>query len=127
VLLEAHDLGLDLERQLVSVAIRPARAVGEPVKAGLVVAPEDLVSGLARDAELAAQPCHFLPVQQSSDELEPFIHRVTLLPGHFALPQKARLCNPCLRNELSPFSQEGHLISIDEPWARRAANYHDRV
>jgi hypothetical protein len=27
--------------------------------------------------------------------------------GTFALPQKARLCNPCLRNELSPFSQEG--------------------
>jgi hypothetical protein len=22
--------------------------------------------------------------------------------------QKARLCNPCLRYELSPFSQEGH-------------------
>jgi len=28
--------------------------------------------------------------------------------GMFALPQKARLCNPCLRNELSPLSQEGH-------------------
>src|SRR5207253_6061689 len=28
--------------------------------------------------------------------------------GIFALPQKALLCNPCLRNELSPFSQEGH-------------------
>jgi hypothetical protein len=23
-------------------------------------------------------------------------------------PQKAQLCNPCLRNELSPLSQEGH-------------------
>jgi hypothetical protein len=28
--------------------------------------------------------------------------------GIFALPQKAQLCNPCLRYELSPFSQEGH-------------------
>src|SRR6516162_473937 len=28
--------------------------------------------------------------------------------GIFALPQKAQLCNPCLRNELSPLSQEGH-------------------
>jgi hypothetical protein len=28
--------------------------------------------------------------------------------GIFALPQKARLCKPCLRNELSPLSQEGH-------------------
>src|SRR4029077_19222861 len=24
--------------------------------------------------------------------------------------QKARLCNPCLRNELSPLSQEGHRL-----------------
>jgi hypothetical protein len=29
--------------------------------------------------------------------------------GIFALPQKARLCNPCVRNELSPLSQEGQL------------------
>jgi hypothetical protein len=29
--------------------------------------------------------------------------------GIFALPQKARLCNPCARNELSPLSQEGHM------------------
>src|SRR6266446_2753310 len=29
--------------------------------------------------------CHLLPVQQSGNELHPFIHLVTLLPGHFAL------------------------------------------
>src|SRR5262249_31798522 len=40
-------------------------------------------------------------VQQAGDELQPFIHRVTLLPGPFALSQKARLCNPCLRNDQS--------------------------
>jgi hypothetical protein len=28
----------------------------------------------------------------------------------FALPQKARLCDPCLRNEVSPFSQEGQPV-----------------
>jgi hypothetical protein len=36
--------------------------------------------------------------------------------------QKARLCNPCLRNELSPFSQEGHradtLRRTAPAWAR---------
>ena len=64
---------------------------------------------LARKLLAAAQPRHFLPIQQSGDELKPFIHRVTLLPGHFALPQKARLCNPCLRNELSPLPQEGQI------------------
>jgi len=32
--------------------------------------------------------------------------------GIFALPQKAQLCNPCARNELSPLSQEGHLFAL---------------
>jgi hypothetical protein len=31
-------------------------------------------------------------------------------PFHFSLPQKARLRNPCLRNEVSPFSQEGQPV-----------------
>src|SRR6478672_1856036 len=31
--------------------------------------------------------------------------------GILRSPQKARLCYPCLRNELSPLSQEGQLIS----------------
>src|ERR1700681_4138415 len=35
--------------------------------------------------------------------------------GIFALPQKAPLCNPCLRNELSPFSQEGQDMSVKAP------------
>src|SRR5712692_4287163 len=30
------------------------------------------------------------------------------LQGTFALLAKGPVCNPCLRNELSPFSQEGH-------------------
>src|SRR5712691_3221025 len=35
------------------------------------------------------------------------------LQGTFALLAKGPVCNPCLRNELSPFSQEGQL---DRPW-----------
>ena len=66
------------------------------------------VAGLARDAELTAQHRHLLPIQQPGDELEPFIHLVTLLQGTFALLAKGPVCNPCLRNELSPISQEGH-------------------
>src|SRR6478672_10953001 len=69
VLLQSDDLRLDLEGQLIGVAIRPARAVSEPVKADLVVAGEDLVASLPRDAELPAQPSHLIPVKQSSDEL----------------------------------------------------------
>ena len=88
VLLQAHDLRLDLEGQLVRVAVGPARAVGKPFQTDFVVAREDLVAGLARDAELTAQHRHLLPIQQPGDELEPFIHLVTLLPGHFCSPRK---------------------------------------
>ena len=54
VALEADDQALDLRRQLVGVAHRPARAVAQGLEAVLLVAVEDLVAGLARDAELAA-------------------------------------------------------------------------
>ena len=38
--------------------------------------------------------------------------------GILRSPQKARLCNPCLRYELSPFTQERH---CDQVWAGFAA------
>src|SRR5436309_10396060 len=89
VFLQPDDLRLDLEGQLIGVAIWPARAVGQPFQADLIVSREDLVAGLAGDAELTAQPRHLLPVQQTGDELEPLIHWVTLLPGHFCSPAKS--------------------------------------
>ena len=46
-LLQAYDPCLDLDRQLVGLAVGPARAVGEPFQADLVVAREDLAAGLA--------------------------------------------------------------------------------
>ena len=51
---ERDDQALDLRRQLVGVAQRPARAVAQRLEPVLLVAIEDLVAGLARDAELAA-------------------------------------------------------------------------
>jgi hypothetical protein len=36
--------------------------------------------------------------------------------GILRSPQKARLCNPCVRNELSPLSQEGH-TTPEQRWA----------
>ena len=35
------------------------------------------------------------------------VHGPTHLPGHFRSPQKAPLCNPCLRNELHPSLRKG--------------------
>src|SRR5262245_37680587 len=68
----------------------------------------DLVAGFPRDPERPAQLRHLLPIQEAGNELKTLIHGLTRLPGHFASPQKARLCNPCLWYELSPIPQEGH-------------------
>ena len=89
VLLQAHDQRLDLDRQLVGMAIGPARAVGKPFQARRVVTCEDFVAGLARDAELSAQARHLFSVQKLSNELQTLIHGSTRLPGHFALPAKS--------------------------------------
>jgi hypothetical protein len=42
----------------------------------------------ARHAEPTAKNRHLLSVQQPGNEFQPFIHRITLLPGHFALLAK---------------------------------------
>ena len=77
VAFEADDQALDLVGQLVGVADGPAGAVGEGLEAAVVVAPEDLVAGLARDGELAAQRRHLFPVQDAGDELETLVHGFT--------------------------------------------------
>jgi hypothetical protein len=110
LLLQVDNQGLDLKRQLVGMPIRPAAAVGQTLKAAVIVTPQDLVAGLARDAELPAQPGHLVAVQQPRHKLQPFIHLVTLLPRHFALLAKGQKCNLCRRNILRPRSQEGHWV-----------------
>jgi len=54
LLLQLHDPGLDLERQLVGLPVGPPAAVGQAVQADLPVAAVDLVAGLAGDAEFPA-------------------------------------------------------------------------
>jgi hypothetical protein len=44
-----------LKRELVNIAIRTTAAIGETLHTALLVAVEDLVAGLAGNAELAAQ------------------------------------------------------------------------
>jgi len=54
----------------------------------------DRLTTLWRDKQLqytwlrAAQGRHLLAVEQASHEAEAFVHFVTLLPGHFAPPQR---------------------------------------
>jgi hypothetical protein len=91
VVLEAHDQRLDLKGQLIGLAIRSSRPVGQRLEATFLVAPENLVACLAGNAELPAQTRHLLPVQRPGNELQPFIHRVTRFPGHLALLAKAQI------------------------------------
>jgi hypothetical protein len=61
--LEPDDRALHLVRQLVGIAHRPARAIGQGLQPVLLVAIEDLVAGLARYAELPTQMAHLLAFQ----------------------------------------------------------------
>jgi hypothetical protein len=99
-----------LERKLIGVPVRPARTVCQTFQSAVVVAPENLIAGLARDAEIPAQHGHLLSIQNPRDELQPLVHLATLLPRHLCSPRKGQKCNPCLRNELSPISREGHRL-----------------
>ena len=89
--LELNDHLLNLKRQLVRLPVGPPTAIGQSLEPAILIALEDLVAGLARDIELAAQGRHLLAIEQSRYESETFIHLVTLLPGHFALPQSAEV------------------------------------
>src|SRR6516164_9830835 len=56
----------------------------------------------------------FSPSNSRAMNLRRSSMRLHSFQGTFALPQKAQLCNPCARNELSPLSQEGQaIISTD--------------
>src|SRR4029077_2223881 len=75
-------------RQLVGVANRPARTVGQGLETVFLIALEDLVAGLARNAERATDLAHRFAVQQLSDKPQTLVHCRTLLPRHPHLPRK---------------------------------------
>ena len=112
VALGADDEGLELGWELVGVADRPARAVGEGTGALLAVAGEQLVAGFAGDAELPTDIRHALPVEEAGDEAEAFFHDRTHFPRHPHLPPKGEKCYPCVRNEMSPMSRAAQYKSV---------------
>lgn len=106
--LGADDETLELGRQLVGIAPGPPRAIAERFEAVLLVAIEDLVAGLAGDAELAGKIGHGFTLEQAGHEAQAFFHHRTLLPGHLHLPPKTGKCYPCVRYDLSPMSRVAH-------------------
>src|SRR5262249_33318293 len=84
---------------------RPAQTVGQGLETVFLIALEDLVAGLARNAERATDLAHRFAVQQLSDKPQALVHYRTLLPRHPHLPQKGKGCYPCVRYDLSPMSR----------------------
>ena len=82
------DQAFDLGGQLVGVSDRVARAVGERDGPILLIALEQLVAGLAGDAELAADHGHRPPSRRRATKRK--------------RSSMTELCLPCLRNETSP-------------------------
>src|ERR1041385_2769545 len=60
LVLHVQDVVLHLKGKLVGIAIRTPASVRQPLDSALLIAIEDLVTGLARDPELPAQIGHGL-------------------------------------------------------------------
>jgi hypothetical protein len=95
---ELHDQRPDLPRQRVGVTVGSATAIGQSGDAAVLAALEDLVAGLARDVELAAQPRHPPALEDSADKPQALIHPGTLLPGAFG-GRRVQKCRQCARPE----------------------------
>ena len=67
-LAQLEDPALELEGQLVGLAVGPAAAIGEALEADIAIAPVELVAGLAGDAELSAQHRHLVAFEQPGHE-----------------------------------------------------------
>ena len=110
--LEPDDQVLDRLGQLVGVAHRPAGPIGQGLQPVPLVAVENLVAGLAGDAELPAHLRHRLPVQQAGHKAQAFLHHRTRSPRHRHPPPKGEKCCPCVRYDVSPMSQAAHVTNI---------------
>ncbi len=80
--LQPDDQGLELWRKLVGIAYRPPGAVAQRLNPVLLVAIENLVAGLAGDAELPADLGHGFPIQKPGDKAQPLFHYRTRFPRH---------------------------------------------
>src|SRR5205823_12999866 len=112
--LGVDDEALDLLRELVGIAHRSTRSIGEGFEAMLLVAVENLVAGFTRYAELPTDVRHCLPVQHTGYEAQALFHHRTRFPRHQHLPPKGEKCYPCVRYEVSPMSQAAHYLCLKE-------------
>src|SRR5260221_12967557 len=86
VALKTYDQPLDLLRQLIGVAHRPARSIAQGREPVLLVAIEYFVAGLARYAEIPANVRHSLAIHQAGHKPKALFHHRTRFPRHQHLP-----------------------------------------
>src|SRR4030095_1851730 len=75
-----HNRRLDLLGELIGVAERPARSVGQTFQATFFITLEDLVAGFPGDVELPAQRGHTLPVLEPDHETHALVSHSTFPP-----------------------------------------------
>src|SRR6516225_7083580 len=110
--LEPDNQSLDLLRQLIGVAHRPARAVAQGGQPVLLVTVENLVAGLPGYAEIPTDVSHRLTIHQPGHETKTLFHHRTRFPRHQHLPPaNGEKCYPCVRYGMSPMSRAAHLSS----------------
>src|SRR5215471_17871649 len=108
LLLHMQNIVLYLKRQLVRIVMGSTAAVGQPLQPTFLIAIEDLVTGLAGDAELPTQFRHRLACDPATHKLHSFVHNRPFLPRH-SLPPSSKKgksvthvsgtnCHPCLRS-----------------------------
>jgi hypothetical protein len=110
LLLQADDQALDLIRQLVGIADRPAAAIGQGFEPALLVSIEDFVAGLSGYPERPANIAHRLAIEDQGDKLETLVHDRTLLPRHRHPPLNRGTCHLCVRYVLSPMCRAAQIV-----------------
>jgi hypothetical protein len=109
--LQPDNQALDLLRQLIGIAHRPARPIAQGCSSVLLVTIENLVAGLAGYAEIPAHVRHGLAVQQAGHKAKALFHHRTRFPRHQHLPpENGEKCYPCVRYGMSPMSQAAHSL-----------------
>src|SRR5215468_1318585 len=80
------------------VTYRPPGAVAQRLEPVLLVAIENLVAGLAGNAELPTDLGHGFPIQKPGHKAKALFRYRTRFPRHRHLPKnKSGKCNPCVR------------------------------
>src|SRR5690606_20158649 len=111
VFLESYNRILDLLGELVGIAHRAPRAIGERLEPVLLVTIENFVAGLSGYPERPADLRHPFTIQKTGHKTKSFFHYRTLFPRHQHLPQKRKVLPMCPVQNVTYVSGRSNLPS----------------